>query len=395
MDISDKLSFYKSSSGNETHQPSAVSSSLKTLADHFNGKIVYPHAPYLKIVREESLGDSLQDAVTLKLLSRNEINEPLALDGILFFDLETTGLAGGAGTYAFLLGFGRIAGNRIIVEQYFLPDYGREYHLFEQLNLQFNEFSCLVSYNGKSYDYPLLRSRFLLNRQKFKLEDIFHVDLLHIARRLWKDSLPSCDLKSIETEILGVNREGDIPGAYIPQAYFNFIRTGIVHEVIRIVNHNYTDITSLARMLLYFSQIENNPLTAVHHGIQARLAKLAYEAEDYTLLQKLAGNIGPDSPAIPEVKKMLSLFCKRSRNWPEALSLWNELVNSASHRFFALEELAKYYEHIEADYKEAIKYTSRALSIIRALEEIQYDANTFFYKESFQYRYQRLVQKSA
>ena len=224
MDLEKKLLYYRSDrkQDNKKQEPE-VSASLKALAEIFNAEIFQSQAPYLKICKLYPLPKDIykNPELSLDLLSKKTVKENIHLENCLFFDLETTGLAGGTGTYPFLLGFGYFMNNVLHVEQYFLPDFGREFYLFKELDEFFRRFSILVSYNGKSYDYPLLRNRFVMNKLNAEWTHWKHIDLLHIVRRIWSDSFPSRDLQTIEREVLGRKREGDIPGYLIPGAYFD------------------------------------------------------------------------------------------------------------------------------------------------------------------------------
>lgn len=396
MDIKQKLEFYKSTGKSQSPASQInILPSLTALSDHFNGHILHPSAPYLDITRSESLRNHNGAPINIRLLSKNNLTDPVPIEEVIFFDLETTGLAGGTGTFAFLLGFGWVEGNEIIIKQYFLPDFGREYKLFEELNQLFSKFKYLVSYNGKSYDSPLLRSRFLLNRQSFQLEKLYHIDLLHMARRVWKDSFSSCDLKTLENGLLGVEREGDIPGAFIPQAYFDFIRTGVIHDIIRIITHNYIDITSLAGLLFHLSAIESRPRNLNDPAAQLRMARLAFELDEPELLDHLGDLFEGGSNQALQIKKWKSLLYKRKRRWPDALDLWNDLTVSSAHQLFALEELAKFYEHVESDFRKAIEYSQRAITILNMMEEFRDNKEILSYKQAFNHRYCRLIQKTA
>ena len=176
MDINKKLSYYKT---NTSAKPEpAIPSSLSALKEEFGAEICTVNAPYLKIEQKHSF--KFPAKVSLNLLSKKIFNNPIHLNQCLFFDLETTGLAGGAGTYPFLQGFGYFHEDGFQVEQFFLPDFGREYYLYEYLQDKLSKFKYLVSFNGKSYDLPLLKNRFILNRIKINWQRFKHIDLLHI-----------------------------------------------------------------------------------------------------------------------------------------------------------------------------------------------------------------------
>ncbi len=194
--------------------------------------------------------------IRLPLLSHNRLSGPINLHDILIFDLETTGLAGGAGTFPFLIGLGVFEEDGIRIFQYFLPEYGREIIAYLDLVKNFSSKAHLLTYNGKSFDYPLIKNRFILNRIDNPFISFQHIDLLHYARRLWRSQLPNCSLSTVEQEIFRFHRYGDIEGWLIPQAYFDFLQTGSVDQMQKIIRHNQQDILSLGRLIIYMHQIE-------------------------------------------------------------------------------------------------------------------------------------------
>jgi len=311
MDLKKKLAFYKNQSPDTkpTVQIPSIPASLQALREVFDGQVCHPEAPYLKIETTHALRfePSLPQAVKTGRATQYPSDE-ISLDRCLFFDLETTGLAGGAGTFAFLIGFAFFREERLHVLQYFLPDYGREYYLFRELADFFSGFDYLISFNGKSYDFPLLKSRFILNRMPFGLENCLHIDLLHPVRRLWKDSFPSCDLGTIERELLGRERQGDIPGALIPHAYFKFLQTGVIHDMKRVIEHNALDLISLAELLLLFDKIENEPHLLDDQAL-TRLLKLMYQAGD-----------------LHEFERLVRIFTERQCVLPDQARVWQSLL---------------------------------------------------------------------
>src|SRR5579864_316126 len=163
-----------------------------------------------------------------------------------FLDTETTGLAGGTGTYAFLIGVGSIGDAGFRVRQFFMRDYGEERSLLASLAEYLSRFDVLVTYNGKAYDQPLLETRYRMVRAQTPFTRMEHLDLLFGARRLWKLRLDSCRLVDLENQILGLEREGDLPGEMIPYYYFEYLRTMQAFQLVPIFHHNVMDIVSLA-----------------------------------------------------------------------------------------------------------------------------------------------------
>jgi len=184
-----------------------------------------------------------------------------ALEDFLFFDLETSGLSGGAGTIAFLAAFGRFIGGKLRITQYLLLDYPGECGFLDAVLGEFkNEKSVIVSYNGKCFDSQIIKTRCLMNG--IKPPEYSHADLLHPARRLWKNIIQDCSQASIETKILGLDRSSDTPGALAPEIWFEFLRTGSTQRLDGICDHNCADIAGLATILAAMINIANDPIGA-------------------------------------------------------------------------------------------------------------------------------------
>ena len=192
-------------------------------------------------------GDADRRALTT--LSGDPELEDFELERALFVDTETTGLAGGTGTYAFLVGCGWVEDGALRVEQYFMRDHADEPAMMAHLARLIARFDWTVSFNGKSFDLPLLRTRFIMNRRRTALDALGALDLLHVARRLWRYQLPRRDLGTLEREILGVERELDVPSHEIPDIYFRYLRTGDARELVPVVAHNRVDMVSMAALL--------------------------------------------------------------------------------------------------------------------------------------------------
>lgn len=399
MDIKDKLSYYKSKSPQEENKPKEnIPPSLKALAEELRGEIYQHTAPYLKIsqsieINPALIPDSNQSCdIDLTFLDHNSQNTSFQLDECVFFDLETTGLMGGTGTFAFLLGFATVTNKKIQVDQYFLPDFGREYYLFKELNEFIQSYKNLISYNGKSYDFPLLKSRYIMNHIEPAFNEMSHYDLLHFARRVWKDALPACDLISIEENVLGRHRSGDIPGWMIPQSYFDFINTGVIHDMIRIIKHNYFDLLSLVELILVLNRISNKPDKEINVHVLNRMANLAFQQDNIKVYDQICASIKQTSGRInPELMVDKSIMHKRKNDWTTAIQIWDELIESSDYTFFAFEELAKYYEHQRKNYTKATEYTQRALKGLDLLDQLgTYNKKYKEYKEQFNHRYNRL-----
>ncbi len=166
---------------------------------------------------------------------------------LLFLDTETTGLSGGTGTYVFLVGVAYFceSGDEVVLRQYFLSDVSAERALLHALNDLFRDFTAVVTFNGKTFDWPLLETRFTYNRLRSVLRDPPHLDMLGPSRRLWRDRLESCSLETLESQVLGVRRGFDVPGWRIPSLYFQYLRAGHIGHVLPVFEHNEHDLLTL------------------------------------------------------------------------------------------------------------------------------------------------------
>ena len=173
---------------------------------------------------------------------------PAGWGDVLFLDTETTGLSGGTGTYVFLIGLAHISDGELVLRQHLLRDIGAEREFVEHLKAQFEPFRACASYNGKTFDLPLLRTRFVMALRSELTVDESHLDLLHPARRLWKDRFGSTTLRQLEESVLDDGRVTDIPGSLIPDAYFHYLRTRSDAVIAPVLEHNARDVISLVRI---------------------------------------------------------------------------------------------------------------------------------------------------
>jgi uncharacterized protein YprB with RNaseH-like and TPR domain len=290
-----------------------------------------------------------------------------------FLDTETTGLAGGAGTYAFLVGVGSIEPEGFRLRQFFMRDYGEEASQLCRLAEYLERFDVLVTYNGKSYDQPLLETRFRMVRAQTgrlrPFDRMEHLDLLFGARRLWKLRLESCRLVELERRILGVEREGDLPGEMIPYCYFDFLRTQEAFRVVPILHHNAIDILSLACLTAIvpfaFLSPEDAPL---RHGADlmglARWLEQAGRREEALRLYRRAIDLGLPDDLLFRALWDIANTEKRLGRYDAAVAAAVELTASRNpYRVRALEELARHYERRERNYAMALEMTRAALAL--------------------------------
>jgi uncharacterized protein YprB with RNaseH-like and TPR domain len=290
-----------------------------------------------------------------------------------FLDTETTGLAAGSGTYAFLIGVGRITADGFRVRQFFMREYAEERSMLLALQAHLEDFDVLVSYNGKSYDLPLLETRYRMNRMQPWITSLPHLDVLHGARRIWKLRIENCRLMQLEEQILGFCREGDIPGELIPYIYFEFVRSREACRVVPVLHHNAIDILSLACLsaIVPAAFRTQNPETLSGLGIRrgedlvgiARWLASAGEPESALALLRRAVQAGLPDTLLGRTLWDIAALEKKAGNSDAALACLTELATFRNIRQVdALEELAKFYEHKERNYALALDFTLEALS---------------------------------
>jgi uncharacterized protein YprB with RNaseH-like and TPR domain len=290
-----------------------------------------------------------------------------------FLDTETTGLAGGSGTYAFLIGVGQITKQGFQTRQYFMREYVEERSMLFALEKHLLEFDVLITYNGRSYDQPLLETRYRMNRHKPPFSRLGHLDLLYGARRLWKLRLESCRLIQLEQEILGVCREGDLPGELIPYVYFEYLRSREALQLVPIFHHNAMDILTLACLTAIvpaaFRSTDAEALQRVGvrrgpelAGIGRWLRKAGEDAKALELFKRAVDAGLPDRHLFQTLWDIAWLE-KKLQKPNDALRIFIELSGCRNEfRVCALEELAKFYEHEERNYALALEFTDQALN---------------------------------
>ena len=293
---------------------------------------------------------------------------------LLFLDLETTGL-GGAGAYAFLVGLGFFRSDHFYIRQYFMRDFSEEKALLSALRDFLSVAQGVVSYNGKMFDLPFLSDRFILNRMQSPLEGLPHLDLLHPARRLWRERMGSCSLVHLEENLLGMRRVGDVPSELIPNLYFRYLQCKDPAIVQPVFSHNVRDLLSLmALKARACCMIEDPQGFQIEHGLDYYcLAKLFEDLGHWergiacyecALQQELPSHVRE------EARHRLSLIWKRAGDRPRAVRIWQDSIgeDAVGFDFFSCEELAKHKEHHEKDYQGAILIVNQALERLALLD---------------------------
>jgi uncharacterized protein YprB with RNaseH-like and TPR domain len=291
------------------------------------------------------------------------------MDGLLFLDTETTGLAGGAGTLAFLVGVGTFTAEGFRLRQYFLRDPGEEAAMLHALIEDLEAASGLVTFNGQAFDLPLLESRYIVGlRQRRNLAAAPHLDLLHPARRLWSRSLPDCTMGTIEQQVLHLHRtEDDIPGALIPGMYLEYLRTGSTAGMQRVIYHNTMDVLSLVgvatQVLGRHRQSDPTLLTASEALAVGRWHQQAGRGDpaEPALRSAVAAS---DGELRIEALRRLAEYLKRGGRPAESLAAWAEWHDRAPSDPTPCVELAKHFEWQARDVDQALYWTEEALGAL-------------------------------
>lgn len=306
-------------------------------------------------------------------------------EDICFLDTETTGLSHGAGTVAFLTGIGYFTENAFVVRQYLMRDYDEETFLLQRVARHVRDCAVLCTFNGATFDVPLLDARFTMQRMRDGWVSRPHIDLLPIARRVWKLRLKKCNLASLEAAVLGVERENDLPGAQVPERYFRFLKTGDAGLLSDVLTHNAQDILSLPQILERLCRLHDQPL----------LAKDAEDVFSLGRVYELRGNRegarmcyrAADRGSVSRLARVrMADTLRRDGDWEGASQVYLQMLSERQGGVSALVALAKICEHQKKDIPSAIEYTRRA--IVLAADRPGSDL------PALQKRYRRLMMKA-
>ena len=275
---------------------------------------------------------------------------------LLFLDTETTGLAGGTGTLAFLLGLARLDGPHLVVRQLLLTGFGGEGRLLELARPWLDAAGHVVTYNGKSFDVPLLITRHQLRRITCALSQRHQVDLLHPTRTAFGRRWPDCRLVTTETRLLGFQRSDDLPSARVPEVWSALVRRGALTDLSRVLEHNRHDLLTMVALLPALAAVFDHPDDVVRTGADALAVarhhlRRGHEAAARDHLACAAGRLDPDGLL------ELARLHRRAGDVEQAVAVWHELADQDVP--LALEHLAKYHEHVRHDPSTALDYTER------------------------------------
>jgi len=331
----------------------------------------------------------------LTCLSKESAFENLDLSTALFIDLETTGLSGGTGVVAFLVGLGFYRDDKFYVAQFFLGELAEEEKMIQELGQFFSQmnFQSVVTFNGKGFDMPLLETRFILHKQPFILSELPHLDFLFPARSLWRHKHESCRLFHLAREVVEAERSEDIPSAEIPWRYFEYLNTGNFELIEPILYHNQEDILSLLGVIIVgsfiFSDEKEEKLTDAMDLFGAgRVMENIGEAEKSVHFFRRALEGGLSDELSLTAKKKISYYFKKNQEWKSAVLLWKEMTSSdtqSKDHLLSFRELAMYLEHKEKKYEEARKIAEEGY--VLSLDFSSY------YEKDFAHRRERLKRK--
>lgn len=336
----------------------------------------------------------------LKFFSINLSNQS-GQESFFFLDTETTGLPGGTGSYPFLVGLGIFEQDHFLLVQYFLENPAEEKALLSAISELFHPNDTIITFNGKSFDVPLLRNRYSLHRLSDPFTEINHIDLLPLTRRLWRNRIQSCSLANIELKIINIIREkNDVPGWRIPQLYFEYLHSGDTHDITGIMYHNAKDIISLVVLLNHISNILTNADDGSHNvngvdllslgGIFYKFGEVENAIKQFERYLNTA--VLMDNGAILEsqtdILNRLAALNNKLGNFLQASSYWERASELGS--LEACIELAKIAEHRLKDYAMAISWAQKALTL---LNNYQFKQNEHISKSKLIHRICRLNKK--
>jgi len=307
----------------------------------------------------------------------------------VFIDIETTGLAGGAGTTAFLIGVGYFEEVGAVLrpapdtgkpdslvfrlDQCFMRDFDEEEPMLRFLQDVFKRAETVVTFNGKTFDIPLLRSRFITNRLPFRLDAAMHYDLVHAVRRIFKLRLKDCSLGNVEREVLNIRRHGDIPGSEIPQVWLDYLRTRDARVLTRVFNHHRNDIVSLVALAALIAQRLSVPCGDGFDHAEDRLSivRLHHRQKRYEAVVEHAIKLlecETDVYLRRECLSLLGMAYKRLQDWPQMEEIFNLMAQEFPSYLLPRLELAKHHEHRSRNLLEALRICEEVLENAHPLD---------------------------
>ena len=343
----------------------------------------------------------LPNAAALRLLAPNAPDEVADPEQWLFLDTETTGLAGGTGTYPFLVGLAWWGGGGLEVEQLFMREFSEERSLLAALAERLAERPVLVTFNGKSFDWPLLETRYRMTRTLAPPEPRAHLDFLHPARNLWRLRLGSVRLSQLERHVLGRERGADVASELIPSIYLDFVRSGRAEPLVPVFQHNQMDLRGLAglssRILSLLSDEEGTSQDGLELFGVSRICERRGEVKRARRLyeQSIVSTLPEETNRA--ARAALARLAKRDGDLARAHELWESAVGNTREGYEAYEQLAIYYEHEARDPRRALTLAREALDQLRRANQMGTIAAIAHRRteERFEHRILRLERKAG
>ena len=317
---------------------------------------------------------SLDDLSVLLRLARCAHQE-LDRERIVFLDTETTGVHGGTGTCPFLIGLGFFRGDQFQVVQYFIRDFDEEPSMLLALGQVLEQFNLIVTYNGKSFDLPLVENRCVLSRLESPFRHLSHFDLLFTARRLWRANYGSCRLTALEEKIVGFGRGTDIPGSMIPSAYFDYLRSSDASMLASVFSHNVYDILSLAALMIHAGdQVVREPAPrdeALNLYSLGRVFDRARERSKSMRCYELALESPLPASVRVRILEHLTVLYRRRGEHTRSLERCEELISRPEFSFIGYEGASLYHEYRSRDLETASKLLEEALKRTAGLSSME------------------------
>ncbi len=314
------------------------------LADQAGGRLIAP--ALIEVVRRFPLDDYHGHQALARIVETPQaLPEANDIDPrrLVFLDTETTGLSGGSGTAVFMLGLARLEADALVVRQLTMTAFSGEAALLEAGEEWLKGAGGLVSFNGKSFDLPLLVTRNRMHGRRASFDDLFHLDLLHTTRRAFATRWDDCRLQTAERRLLNFHRSNDLPGSEAPAAWLRYLHTGIGDDLLRVVEHNIWDLVSLAALLPALDRAHAEPQQCGADVVSLARAwlKAEQEARAVTLLESAGAALSANG------RLLLASIHRRRGDWSAARALWEPLAARGSQE--AIEAMAKYHEHISGE----------------------------------------------
>ncbi|MFN0073009.1 MAG: ribonuclease H-like domain-containing protein [Chloroflexota bacterium] len=315
----------------------------------------------------------------------------------VYLDTETTGLSGGVGTYAFLIGLGSIEGKRVVVRQYLMRDYDEEPALLEAVSAQLAQHDAVVTYNGKSFDIPLVETRFIAARRSHAPVPELHLDLLHPARRLLRGSLERCALGDVERTILRHHRQEDVPSWMIPSIYFSYLRDGDARLLGGVLEHNRDDILSLIAFAGWLGKVFSAPQEAALPSMVLTRVAATYESlgwvDDAMIALEYAISSATNGGHRAEAALQLARLLRATGAGSMAEKMWRVAAEHSALAIEALVAWAKYLEHEQRDYDGARAAVERALTHLQLDARRKLNTEPDPRRQALEHRLARIVRR--